>query len=61
MAEQLVAAADGEQRGAVVDRRGQSVALALDHVGGDGALVAVLAAAEVDEVVRGRVEALARA
>ncbi len=61
MAEQLVAAADGEQDGAVVDRGGERLALAGDHVGGDRALVAVLAAADVDEVVGGRVEPLARA
>ncbi len=61
VAEQLVAAADGEQDGSVVDRRRQRLALARDHVGGDGTLVAVLAAAEVEEVVGRGVDALAGA
>ncbi len=59
VAEQLVAAADGEQGGAVVDRRRERLALAGDQVGGDHALVAVLAAADVDEVVGGGVDRLA--
>ena len=59
MAEQLVAAADGEQDGAVADRRGERLALGLDHVGGDRALVAVLPAADVEEVVGGGVDRLA--
>ena len=56
VAEQLVAAADGEQDGAVVDGRGERLALGRDHVGGDRALVAVLAAADVEQVVGGGVE-----
>ena len=61
VAEQLVAAADGEQRGAVLDGGGDRVALGAQHVLGDEHLVAVLAAADVDQVVLGRVEAVARA
>jgi kynurenine formamidase len=61
VAEQLVAAADGEQHSAVGDRRGERVALAIRHVGGDGALVAVLAAADVEEVVGAGVDRLAGA
>ena len=59
VAEQLVAAADGEHRGAVVDRGRDRVALGREHVLGDHPLVAVLAAADVDQVVRVGVEALA--
>ena len=61
VAEQLVAAADGEHRGAVVDRGRERVALGREHVLGDQPLVAVLAAADVDQVVGAGVEALARA
>ncbi len=59
MPEQLVAAADGQQGGAVLDGARDRVALALQHVLGDQHLVAVLAAADVDQVVLGRVEILA--
>ena len=48
-AEQLVAAADGEQRRAVRDFRPQRVALG-GEVGRDQRLLAVLAAADVEEV-----------
>src|SRR6187200_621897 len=61
VAEQLVAAADRQEDGAVVGRGGDRLLLAGDHVGGDGALVAVLAAADVEEIVGGRVDRLARA
>ena len=61
MAEQLVAAADGEQDGTVVRGRGERLALARHHVGRDGALVAVLAAAEVDQVVGAGVDRFAGA
>ena len=61
VAEQLVAAADGEQRGPVLDRRGDRVALGAQHVLGHQDLVAVLAAADVDQVVVGGIEAVARA
>ena len=59
--EELVAAADREHDGAVGDRRRERLALAPQHVPGDQALVAVLAAADVDQVVGAGVEALARA
>ena len=59
MPEQLVAAADGEHSGTVVDRRRERLALGLDHVPGDQALIAVLAATDVDQVVGPRIEALA--
>ena len=55
-AEQLVAAADGEQRGAAVDRLAQRRAVA-GEVGRDHRLLAVLAAADVEEVVRSRARA----
>src|SRR3954454_14098920 len=61
MAEQLIAAADRQQNGCVVGRRGDRLALGRHHVGGDGLLVAILTPADVDEVVSGGVEALARA
>ena len=61
VAEQLVAATDGEHDGAVADGGRERLALGLQHVGGDQLLVAVLAATDVDQVVRGGVEALARA
>jgi hypothetical protein len=51
VAEQLIAAADRQQGGAVVDRRGQRRPLGRDHVGRHHALVAVLAAADVEEIV----------
>ena len=57
-AQQLVATADGEHDRAVANRIGERPSLALDHVGGDGSLVAILATAEIDEVVLARVEAL---
>ena len=61
VAEELVAAADGEDRAAVGGRGVQRVALALDEVLRAELLVAVLAAAEVEEVVRGRVDVVAEA
>ena len=60
MAEELVAAADGEHGGAVADGGSSASRLVVDHVGGHHALVAVLAAADVEEVVSAGVEALAR-
>ena len=59
VAEELIAAADGEHDGAVPGRAGNRVALGRDHVCGHDLLVAVLAAADVDEVVRGGVETFA--
>src|SRR5436190_11363812 len=59
VAEQLVAPADREHGGAVLDGRRHCLPLALDHVGGNGDLVAVLPATEVDEVVGAGIEALA--
>src|ERR1700710_2469544 len=56
VAEQLVAAADGKQDGAALGRGGEVGALAGDHVGGDHALVAVLATADVEEVVGGGID-----
>ena len=61
VAEQLVAAADGEHDRAAVGRGVEGVALGGDHVVRDGDLVAVLAAAHVEEVVGVRVERLAEA
>ena len=58
VAEQLIAAADGEQGGAVADRLGDRLTLARDQVGGDGALVPILAATDVDQVVSAGVEGL---
>ena len=55
-AEQLVAAADRQDHGAVVGRRVERIALRGEHVAGDRHLVAVLAAAHVEEVVRVRIE-----
>ena len=52
VAEQLIAAADREHDGAVVDRGRDRLALGLTHVRGDQLLVAVLAAADVEQVVR---------
>ena len=49
-AEQLVSAADGEQRGTAVDRRAQRVRLE-EQILGDEHLLAILAAADVVEVV----------
>src|SRR5262249_17123412 len=59
VAEQLVSAADAEHDGPA--RRGgvQRLALPLQHVPSTQPLVAVLAAAEVEEVVRVRIERLA--
>ena len=59
-AEQLVAAADGEHRGAAVDRLGERRALRGD-VGRDQRLLSVLAAADVEQVVRLRERRLAEA
>ena len=59
--EQLVAAAHAEHERAARSGRVQTVALGLDQVLGAQALVAVLAAADVEEVVRVRVERLAQA
>ena len=58
-AEQLVAAADGEPGHARRHGRLDGVALRCEQVGGDHPLVAVLAAADVDQVVRVGVERLA--
>jgi hypothetical protein len=52
-AEQLVAAADGEQRRAALDRRRDRCPLP-DEIGRDQRLLAILAAADVEEVVRAR-------
>src|SRR4051812_15992784 len=49
-AEQLVAAADGEQGGAVVERRTERIG-ARGEVGRDESLLAILAAADVEEIV----------
>ena len=57
VAEQLVAAADAEHERAAVGGGVQRVALGLDEVQRAQALVAVLAAAEVEEVVRVGVDA----
>src|SRR3954451_12123826 len=51
VAEQLIATADGEHGRAVVDRSREGLALGRLHVGGDRALVAVLAASDVEEIV----------
>ena len=59
VAEQLVAAAHGEQRRAVRDRARELCAVALQVVG-DQQLVAILAAAEQEEVDLGGVELLRR-
>ena len=59
VAEQLVAAAHGEQRRAVRDRACELGAVALQVVG-DQQLVAILAAAEQEEVDLGGVELLRR-
>src|SRR6478736_5344830 len=61
MAEQLIAAADCEQGGAIVGGRGDCVALGPEHVLGHQDLVAILAAADVDQVVFGWIEPLAGA
>jgi len=58
VSEELVAAAYGEHDGAVLDGRREGRPLGLDHVGGDEHLVAVLAAPDVDQVVRLGVEPL---
>ncbi len=58
--EQLVAAAHREQRDALIDRRGDRIALGPHHVLGDQDLIAILAAPDVDQVVFRGVEALAR-
>ena len=51
VAEQLVSAADGEHDGAARRRGVQGVALGVDHVARAERLVAVLAAADVEQVV----------
>ena len=61
VAEQLVAAADGEHDGAAVRGRMEGVALCVRHVVGDRRLVAVLAAADVEEVMGVGVEWLLEA
>ena len=61
VAEQLVAAADAEHERAAVGGGVQRLALGLDEVQRAEALVAVLAAAEVEEVVRVGVDGLAEA
>ncbi len=58
VAEQLVAAADGEQRRAVVERRAQRGRLAQELLG-DEHLVAILPAADQDQVRRARIDVLA--
>src|SRR5918996_4489536 len=60
-AEQLVPAADREHDGSAVGRGVERVALRGHHVARHEHLVAVLAAAHVEEVVRVRVERLAQA
>ena len=57
-AEQLVAAADGEHGGAVVER-GAEGAGARREVGRDEGLLAILAAADVEEIVVARHERIA--
>ena len=57
--EQLIAAADGEQRGARRRRPRRCVA-ARGEVGCDERLLPILAAADVEEVVRARLERVAR-
>ncbi len=59
VAEELVAAAHGEDDAAGVGRVVQRVALGVDHVLGAQRLVAVLRAADVEEVMRGGVDPLA--
>src|SRR4029077_1840776 len=61
VAEELVAAADGEDGAAVAGRGVERVTLAIDEVLRAELLIAVLAAAEVEEVVRGRVDVVAEA
>ena len=61
VAEQLVAAADAEQHGAALGRGVQRVALDRGEVLRAQRLVAVLAAAEVEEVVGVRVDGVAEA
>jgi hypothetical protein len=60
VAEQLVTPADRQHHGATVNRPRDGVSLGAQHVGCDQALVAVLAAADVDQVRRGPVEFLAQ-
>ncbi len=61
VAEQLVAAADGQHDGAAARGGVERVALGGGHVVGDRGLVAVLAAADVEEVVGVGVERVAEA
>ena len=58
-AEQLVAAADREQRGPAVDR-GAEVVASYGEVGGDQRLLAILAAADVEKVVHAGLEGVPR-
>src|SRR3954454_9067028 len=58
VSEQLVAAADGQQGRAVLHRERDRVALGPEHVLGDQCLVAVLPAADVDQVMLARREAI---
>ena len=60
VAEKLVAAAYREHHGPVRHGRREPVALRRDHVGGHQPLVAILAAADVDQVVRRGVDPVAR-
>ena len=61
VAEQLIAAADREDHAPVAGGRVQRVALDVDEVLGAELLVAILAAAEVEEVVGARVDLVAQA
>jgi hypothetical protein len=61
VAEQLVAAADGEQSGAILDGRRDRLTLRPQHVLGNEHLIAVLPAPDVDQVMRARIESLAGA
>ena len=58
--QQLVAAADGEQRDAARVRRPQGLAFRRE-VGSDETLLTVLAASDVEEVVRGGIEPVSEA
>src|SRR4051812_30085780 len=59
VAEELIAAADSQDDGVAFRGGVQRVLLRLDHVAGAERLIAILAAAHVEEVVRVRVDALA--
>ena len=60
MTQELIAPAYGQQHGAILHGFRDGVALGSQHVLGDQDLVAILSAADVDEVVCDRVEVLAR-